>query len=113
MARKPGSREYRGDLKLCVAMARLILRGEAKSAWDAAKQLAPQAGERWYGTSLEQRTRRLYELYRDREPTWIAWAQKDIEPARGTMAAFIRSMQPMLAHAHWVEWRLRHRRRQN
>jgi hypothetical protein len=114
MARKPGSREYRsGDNPLCVEMARLILRGQAGSAWDAAKQLAPQAGQRGYGTSVEQRTRRLYELYRDHEPSWIALAQKDVGPPRGTLAAFVYSMQPTIAHSNWIAWRARRRGRRN
>jgi hypothetical protein len=113
MARKPGSREYRSDNKLCVAMARLILRGQAASAWDAANQLASQAGQRSYGTSREQRVRRLYELYRDREPTWIAWGMKDLEPPRGTLAAFLRGLQPALAHERWVAWRTRRRGGEN
>jgi hypothetical protein len=109
MARKPGSREYRSDDRLCVEMARLVLRGQASGAWDAAKQLAHRAGQRGYGTSPEQRIRRLYERYRDREPTWIAWAMKDTRPPRGGLAAAVWGMQHTLAHMRWIEWRVRRR----
>jgi hypothetical protein len=105
MARKPGSSEYSSEIKLYVAMARLLLLGRARSIWNAAQQLAPQAGQRSHGTSIERRTRRLYEGYRDREPTWVAWAMKDLEPPRSNLAAFRRSMMSMLAHASWAQWR--------
>jgi hypothetical protein len=107
MARKLGSSEYPSEIKLYVAMARLLLLGKASSIWNAAQKLAPQAGQRSYGTSIKRRTRRLYEGYRDREPTWLSWAMKDLEPPRSTLAAFRRSMMPMLAHASWLKWRVR------
>jgi hypothetical protein len=105
MARKPGSIEYPSEIKLYVAMASLLLLGKASSIWNAAQKLAPQAGQRSHGTSAERRTRRLYEGYRDREPTWLALAMKDLEAPRSTLAAFRRNMMPMLAHASWIRWR--------
>jgi hypothetical protein len=113
MARPTGSREYRGDNLLCVAMARLILHRKARSAWDAAKQLADQAGQRSYGTRFERRVRRLHELYRDREPTWIAWAMKDdANRPRSGLAAALYSMQLGLAHMRSVQWRARRRQKE-
>jgi hypothetical protein len=113
MARLTDSREYRGDNLLCVAMARLLLHGNAKSIWGAARQVADKAGQRSHGTSFERRVRRLHDLYRDREPTWIAWGMKnDVNRPRGGLAAAVYSMQPMLAYARWMQWRARRRQKE-
>jgi hypothetical protein len=106
MARKPGSREYRGDDKLCVKMAVLILKNRV-SVWEAAKSVAAEAAQRPHGTSLERRTRRLYERFRDEDIYWIGVAEPLVPRPRSSISAALRSMQPMLSHERWVNWRTR------
>jgi hypothetical protein len=106
MANKRGSRQYPGDDRLCFAMARLIQDGQAEDAWDAARQMAPKAAEKEYGTSLRGRVRRLQRHYISHESRWLAG---EPEQRSGSLAAAARSMEPGFRQMRWLEQIVRER----